>query len=233
MARRWLMDEWRDGFLTQARLLEVPGPAIGEALAEVETHCADSGERPDQAFGAPDAYARALARGLRTPTRSARRARSLLLAASALAGIFLLLAGASAVPLHEPARITAGDLVSVVLGALAVSAIVDLGLAVRARGSQTLVVGACLGGFVAAVLPRLLWRQPLTDLPVAVALGAGVLLLLAGWWPLAQHHDRVVDPRTGREPFRVPRLALLLLRALPPVLVAGAMLVTILLPSGR
>ena len=231
MTRRWLMDEWRDGFLTQARLLEVPGPAIGEALAEVETHCADSGQSPGEAFGSPDRYARDLARGLRIRSPAGRRLRSLLLAAAALAGIFLLLAGAGGLPHDHPAEISVGDLISVVLGAAAVVAIVDLGLATRARGSQALVMAACTGGFVAAIAPRLLWTQRVAEVPVPAALAAGLALVLVGWWPLARTGDRVLDPRTGREPFPVPRLALLVIRLLPPVLLLGAVLLTVLLPT--
>lgn len=37
----------------QLRLLEVPGDRIGQILAEVETHVADTGSDPVAAFGEP------------------------------------------------------------------------------------------------------------------------------------------------------------------------------------
>jgi hypothetical protein len=227
------MDEWRDGFLTQARLLEVPGPAIGEALAEVEAHCADSGQQPDEAFGPPDRYARELAQGLRVRSRGASRARDVSLAASALAGIFLLLAAADGVSAHRAAPVTTGDLASVLLGAAAVLLVVEFGLATRARSSRAMLAASLAGGFFVAIAPRLLWRQPLFQLPVPVALPLGLVLLLAAWWSLGWKPDRVLDPRTGREPFHVPRLGLLAVRALPPLLLCGAVLLVILLPTGR
>jgi hypothetical protein len=62
---------WCDTFATQTRLYGTPGPAIGEALAEIDAHCADSGQSPAEAFGDPVDYAAALARGLR-PASSRR-----------------------------------------------------------------------------------------------------------------------------------------------------------------
>lgn len=41
----------------QLRLLEVPGDRIGQILAEVETHVADTGVGPVDAFGEPGEYA--------------------------------------------------------------------------------------------------------------------------------------------------------------------------------
>lgn len=51
---------WCDDFVLELRLLDVPGPVIGDRLAEVEAHCTDTGERPDEAFGNPTEYAREL-----------------------------------------------------------------------------------------------------------------------------------------------------------------------------
>ncbi len=53
-------EDWCDAFVLELRLLDVPGPVIGERLAEVEAHCTDAGESPAAAFGAPVDYARRL-----------------------------------------------------------------------------------------------------------------------------------------------------------------------------
>ncbi|MGY1847140.1 hypothetical protein [Blastococcus sp. SYSU DS1021] len=50
--------EWCGAFVLELRLRDVPGPVIGERLAEVERHCAESGETPAEAFGDPTSYAR-------------------------------------------------------------------------------------------------------------------------------------------------------------------------------
>ena len=52
--------QWCDDFVLELRLRDVPGPVIGERLAEVEAHCAETGESPSEAFGDPTGYARQL-----------------------------------------------------------------------------------------------------------------------------------------------------------------------------
>lgn len=50
--------DWRDKLILALRLKDVPGTTIGEILAEVEAHVAETGETPEQAFGSPRDYAR-------------------------------------------------------------------------------------------------------------------------------------------------------------------------------
>ncbi|QDB79710.1 hypothetical protein FE251_10230 [Georgenia wutianyii] len=52
--------EWCDDLVVELRLEDVPGPVIGERLAEVEAHCAETGDTPQDAFGEPSDYARRL-----------------------------------------------------------------------------------------------------------------------------------------------------------------------------
>lgn len=51
---------WCDDFVFELRMRDVPGSVIGERLAEIEAHCADTGESPAEAFGDPTDYARQL-----------------------------------------------------------------------------------------------------------------------------------------------------------------------------
>lgn len=53
-------ERWAEAFVVELRLLDVPGAALGAALAEVDSHCAESGEPAAEAFGDPVAYARSL-----------------------------------------------------------------------------------------------------------------------------------------------------------------------------
>jgi hypothetical protein len=46
-----------DNLTVQLRLLDVPGERIGQILAEVETHGADTGQDPLDAFGESGEYA--------------------------------------------------------------------------------------------------------------------------------------------------------------------------------
>ncbi len=51
---------WCDDFVLELRMRDVPGQVIGDRLAEVEAHCAESGQPPEAAFGDATAYARLL-----------------------------------------------------------------------------------------------------------------------------------------------------------------------------
>lgn len=53
-------ERWAESFLVELRLLGVEGVRIGAALSEVESHCTESGQSAEQAFGPPVGYARSL-----------------------------------------------------------------------------------------------------------------------------------------------------------------------------
>jgi hypothetical protein len=56
--------KWRDDLILQLRLKNVPDDRVGDILLEIDSHLAESGETPEDAFGEPKRYAasRALAR---------------------------------------------------------------------------------------------------------------------------------------------------------------------------
>lgn len=51
------VDSYRERLLLALRVRDVPGDRIGEVLAEVEAHVAETGEDPVDAFGTPRRYA--------------------------------------------------------------------------------------------------------------------------------------------------------------------------------
>lgn len=55
---------WCDDLLLRLRMRDVPGPRIGEVLAEVQSHVAETGEHPQAAFGTPKEYAADVAAAL-------------------------------------------------------------------------------------------------------------------------------------------------------------------------
>ncbi|MCZ2823048.1 MULTISPECIES: HAAS signaling domain-containing protein [unclassified Modestobacter] len=55
---------YSDDLLLALRLRDVPGTRIGEVLAEVQSHVAETGEDPRQAFGEPKQYADEVAEAL-------------------------------------------------------------------------------------------------------------------------------------------------------------------------
>jgi hypothetical protein len=58
------LDAYRQQLLFALRLRNVPAARIGEAIAEVESHLAETGDDPVAAFGEPAEYARQLAESL-------------------------------------------------------------------------------------------------------------------------------------------------------------------------
>lgn len=235
ITRRWLMDEWRDTFLMQARLHEVPGPRIGEALAEIETHCADSGQSPDTAFGDPVRYAEALAREAVPTGATARTMRTSVLPTFAtLGGIMCLLSGVDGVAHNAPGVVTAGQLVAVAAGVIAIALIATFVLRPGRRDVGWRLGAAVAVGFALMMYPQLLWKREVISVPGWPLLATGLFLLALAWWPRASRHlvaDRVIDPRTGAEPFGRPGLLLAVIRWSLPVLLLCAVLLTVVLPD--
>jgi hypothetical protein len=58
---------WCDDLLLALRLRDVPGARIGEVLAEVQSHLAETDEDPREAFGEPGEYADQVAAALGLP----------------------------------------------------------------------------------------------------------------------------------------------------------------------
>lgn len=51
------MTDYRQSLILALRLADMPGARIGEVVAEVESHVADTGEDPNEEFGTPSDYA--------------------------------------------------------------------------------------------------------------------------------------------------------------------------------
>lgn len=69
-------ERYRRELLVALRLRDVDPDRIGEVLAEIGSHIAETGEDPREAFGAPADYARVVGDGARGLTPSERRRRN-------------------------------------------------------------------------------------------------------------------------------------------------------------
>ncbi|HYN94703.1 MAG TPA: hypothetical protein VES42_12715 [Pilimelia sp.] len=241
MRQRWIMDEWRDAFLLEARMHQVPGDRIGEALAEIDAHCADSGQEPAEAFGDPVRYAGELARSAPPAAGRAGPGRELLghvrTAVATLAGIAGILSGVDALADGERGVLTAGQLASVAAGTAGIAYIGGVVLRPGRRGGRWHLPVAVMASLALMMLPQVWWRAPALRAPAWLLLAAGLCVLAVAWSPLASGRvvaDPVVDPRTGREPFRAPRwLRLVGSWWTLPVLLLVVVLVTVLVPGPR
>ncbi|MGO1385454.1 MAG: hypothetical protein ACTHU1_11800, partial [Arachnia sp.] len=103
---------WREAFVLELRLQGASGSTLADALSEVETHCADSGESALEAFGDPVEYAGALDlpdESRWTVAQLVRTGVGLLLV---VGGFSLAAWGVSALFLGGDAHLTVGRLVS-------------------------------------------------------------------------------------------------------------------------
>jgi hypothetical protein len=230
---RPLMDSWRDSLIVELRLRDVPGERIGEALAEVDAHCADSGQTPEEAFGDPVTYAASLISAYTPAPAKPRPVRAAGLALVGLTGVFGVLNGVDAVADGGPGTLSAGELACAVAGAVLMPVIARV-LFTPALFRRT---GAWIAVAVAVPLvigvPTALWRDPVVTLPAWVMLIGGLALLAPAWWPFASGRlpdDRIIDPRTGAEPFATPVLARVVIRWSFPLMVLAAVLLEVLIP---
>lgn len=74
---------WCDDFVLELRLRDVPGARIGDHLAEVESHCIETGTDPEEAFGDAPEYAREVS-AAEQPTRDGGALRGTLISPTAL-----------------------------------------------------------------------------------------------------------------------------------------------------
>lgn len=105
-------DMWRHALVMSLQTRGVPGDTIGDALADVDVHCADSGEDPWQAFGDPFDYANRVLGEPPIPAR-ADAWRVGLAPGVMLAGALCLMAGVAAIGHGSTARLTVGSLVAI------------------------------------------------------------------------------------------------------------------------
>ena len=220
---------WQQELVLALRLRDVDGRRIGEVLAEVEAHCADSGQSPAEAFGDPEAYAAEVTpAGRRLPVRS-----WLPQAVATPLGVVALLEGTAALVDGGDAALTAGGLLSLLATVVMVAAVVlRFDDVVRRPWRSWLAISVAFAGVI--VLPVLLPAVVVT-LPARPLLVAGLLLLAAWWRPggASSDADRVVDPRTGTAVPLPPaaEVALRVLRWGLPVVLLGAVLLVVLVPA--
>ncbi len=196
---------WRDDFVVEMRMADVPGDRIGDALATVDAHCADSEEDAHEAFGTPSTYARSLTSET-TPHR---------LGVTFALGIILGLMGMLTVPRAVTAWSTGTDVTPTVGDVVALAIVLGLSVVFMAlprtmvpslARAKSVVLWLGTAAFMAAlVLAMLLLRQTLTTISWQVTLMAGAALLAASvtaTWRDLSKSDPVHDPRADHAPRR-------------------------------
>lgn len=196
-------DAWREAFVLELRLREVPGSVIGEALAEVDAHCADSGQTPLEAFGDPVRYAASRAGGTTGPAVFRRTAlRAWWIGTAAIVGALGLWTGIAGVVGDGTTELRLSDALTAILLppvlAVLVAATFRPGMGRYLPVMVAVAFAVCLP---AAVAGRLLWPHEIARVPALIPTLVGVVVLGVALWPLLggrSHHDPVTDPRPPR-----------------------------------
>lgn len=191
---------WETDFVVELRLLDVSGQDIGDALEQVRSHCAESGEDARTAFGDPAEYARSL--GL--PAQKVRFAGMLVGTGAGLVGMFLALWGFTSWLDGETVAITVGRIVAAVALVLAAPLLLRYLRTVLERPWFAVVLAVV--GLAAVVVAPIVLTTALAHLPALAVTAVGLVVVIgtAVW----EHRggapaDAVVSPvaegrRTGR-----------------------------------
>ncbi|MBT0993473.1 hypothetical protein KIN34_04130 [Cellulomonas sp. DKR-3] len=194
---------WAEQVLLELRLQGVGGSRIAGVLAEVESHVVESGESAASAFGEPVEYARSLALEPDPTQETKPGAVDVALAFGQVAGAVLLVGGGYALGARQPAPLTWGVLVTVLLATVVTGLVLRFGdqvLRVVVGSTWQFVLGA--GAVVLVVpLPAVLIRTTLIEVGGAPMLAAGAALLL-GAAVVELVRSAPDDPITS--PFDVP-----------------------------
>lgn len=187
---------WAETFVIEQRLLGVTGKQIGDALATVESHVAESGETAVAAFGDARDYARQVAEvnGRDTVTVDSRT----------ILGSVLGLVAIALVPRAlgdwldgRAVSVSVGDLVMVALLAALCAVLFTASRAVLTflvdhLWAAMLIAPALIAVFVGALLAL---PAVVTTLPVGIVAGVGLAALLAEVMVMwRQPEDELVNP---------------------------------------
>lgn len=182
-------DDWDREFLLLLRLRGIDGVRIGEALAEVEAHCARSGHTPREAFGDPVGYASSLR--VLSPRTTPWTKTVILPVLVLVVGVNLALG--ALLKWTDGVAITLGLIASLVVFVVFVAMLITwLSTVLRSRAAYVAWFGA---GFALMVVPPLFFRHPLITVHPLIALSLGLLFVGLGLLAVRQiPPDPIVDP---------------------------------------
>ncbi len=103
-----MTDTYVNQLVLELRMRDVPGDRIGQVIAEVEAHVAESRETPAEAFGSAEEYADRVSATLGRP--AAKRHRGLLVAWPVSLAAMLTTDGVAGLAFGDRVELTAGKL---------------------------------------------------------------------------------------------------------------------------
>lgn len=172
--------QWVDKFVIELRTLEVPGPAIGDQLTTVYSHCQETGETPEAAFGDAEKYARSL--GYEPKTDTGQYAPIVLPSLVTLLGMFIFDYAISAIANEHNFMLNWAVVLVWSLAALLVISLMFIPYRVLA-GKPAVFMGFALCGSVlgiaGALFSRFDWKLIVDTNPLPVAIVSGLVMLVS------------------------------------------------------
>lgn len=202
--------KWLNELVLELRIQNITGAAIGDTVAEVEAHLAETAEAPREAFGTPREYAATLnlptdTSGRLTPQWWIKLATGLTL--GFLGGLWLVPSGVAALKRDEGAVFPVGMVITlavmvVVIGVTALT--LDRFLRPGPYGLTLWFVAVA-----ALVVSVTIFDGPLFTLNawLAVAAGAVAVLIAVPLFPVFGAETEITDPRGQRSRYAVGRAA--------------------------
>ncbi len=173
--------KWLEELALELRQRDVSGRDTGDAVADVESYCADSGQTPGEAFGDPAAYAATLPLPRRAPWSSRRRLMALVPVTVQVLGLLVLLPGLFALKDGAAVSLSAYFLLLAITTA---GCLIFAGMNLDKLARRPLLTVVGLLPFTAVVFGLTLLEQsteaPSITLPALVTLLIGFLALVAG-----------------------------------------------------
>ncbi|MBI9113653.1 hypothetical protein [Sanguibacter suaedae] len=191
-------ETWAEAFIVELRLLDVSGEHIGEALSEIESHCAESGQPAADAFGEPVAYARSLDLPAAPGSGTAGIFRAAIPSVVQVIGMLVLVWAFSDWRRFGAVEVTVGQVVTLAVVLADIAALVVLAdrvlrFVIRAPFRATFLFSAL--SFL-VIIPFVLLDGVIATVPPAPVMVMGGVVLLGGvgleltrW-----HRDDVDDP---------------------------------------
>ncbi|MHB1472082.1 MAG: hypothetical protein ACYCV4_00380 [Dermatophilaceae bacterium] len=204
------LKDYTQALTVQLRLRDVPGPVIGQIVAEVESHVRETGEDPIEAFGQPGSYSAQFAGRRRPVGRGGWLSLVDVTFTMAMVGVFVLLNGV--LNLGEIVHVTANVVSWVALFVIYALVVGRIDIAVADRETRTITSARRTQGtraaswlrFLAAfatfqlgmaISSRLPHEPVLVSLPGWSLVLVGLAVTAASLWVYVSRSDRIVDPR--------------------------------------
>ncbi len=197
-------EKWAESFIVELRLIGIEGSRIGAALSEVESHCNESGQSAQEAFGDPVEYARSLQLPVDDDPSTRATLRSMAPMVVQVAGMSMLNWGFEYWLRGQQLEITAGHLVNASIALLGMAAITGvaepmLRMAVYHPILMWLALMASMAIFVISLifLDVVIWR-----VSAGLGLAAGGAVLMGGTaWAVMRHRASGSEEDPVTSPF--------------------------------